>query len=381
MPLRILIYEGAFLYFCLLESSKFEQIMSVFLTSLLFLVQSFFALRQITKNQYGLEQKDADAKWVPYVMLISALSLVCNLVHGAYASIAIPFYLSLTLASLYPLTSSVVPSQWSRNIATVLMALEILTALMTLTAKVLFGYEVDHDIYQWMAVGVCCLVAFIFISSVCYRLSDMKNVMKSGSVWTVVCAYVDAVYVIMLLLTAICISVLHVYVITLLMAVVVVALGVRTVNSSLFVIFTRHERRIIESMKVSQTEFAGESPGTVSLYNNIYERLLEYFEKHKPYLNSELTINDIVDVVFTNKLYISKSISHCTGRNFCQFVNYYRITHAVKLFREDPQLKVVELASRCGFNSTTSFTAAFRLYMGENPGDWCRKERVRLSKK
>ena len=134
-------------------------------------------------------------------------------------------------------------------------------------------------------------------------------------------------------------------------------------------------------MKVSQSEFAGESPGTISLYNNIYERLLEYFEKRQPYLNSELTINDVVDVVLTNKLYISKAISHCTGRNFCQFVNYYRITHAVKLFRENPMLKVVELSAKSGFNSTVSFSAAFRLYMGENPGDWCRKERARLSKK
>ena len=152
-------------------------------------------------------------------------------------------------------------------------------------------------------------------------------------------------------------------------------------NSSLFVVFVRHERRIIESMKVSQAEYTGASPGTATLYNNIYERLLEYFEKHQPYLNSELTINDIVDTVFTNKLYISKAISHCTGRNFCQFVNYYRITHAVKVFRENPQLKVVELAGKSGFNSTTSFSAAFRLFMGESPGDWCRKERARLSKK
>ena len=134
-------------------------------------------------------------------------------------------------------------------------------------------------------------------------------------------------------------------------------------------------------MKVSQVDFVGETPGTDQLYKNIYERLLRYFDLHKPYLNNELTINDIVEVVFTNKLYISKAINHCTGRNFCQFVNYYRVTHAVALFREDPQLKVIELTSRSGFNSTTSFSAAFKLYMGEKPGDWCRKERVRLSKK
>ena len=355
--------------------------MSVILTTLLFSVLCFFALKQIAKNQTGQENKEGEAKWTPFVMLATALALICNLSQGAHASDAIPFYLSITLASLYPLISSVVPHQWSKIMVIILIVGEMLAALLTLTVKVFFDYEFRPEIFRCMARMVCCVVAFIFISSVYYRISDMKNVMKSGSVWTVVCTYVDAVYVMVFLLTAMSMSVFNVYVVTCLMALLVVVLGLRIMNSSVFVIFTRHERRIIESMKVSQSEFAGESPGTISLYNNIYERLLEYFEKHKPYLDSELTINDIADVMLTNKLYISKAISHCTGRNFCQFVNYYRITHAVKLFREKPHLKVVELASKCGFNSTVSFSAAFRLYMGENPGDWCRKERVRLSKK
>ena len=355
--------------------------MSVFLTSLLLSVLCFFALKQIARKQYGLEEKETEAKWFPFVMLASAMALMCNLARGANALEAIPFYLSVTIASLYPLASSVVPVLWSRITVIVLMPASVLLSVLSLAANLVFDYQLHLSVFHTMSCSVCCIVAFIFIFSVYYRVSDVKNVMKSGSVWTVVCTYVDAVYVIVFMLVALIVSVFNVYVVTCVMALLVVALGVRIMNSSVFVIFTNHERRIIESMKVSKAEFVGESPGTATLYNNIYERVLAYFEKHKPYLNSELTINDIVDVVYTNKLYISKAISHSTGRNFCQFVNYYRITHAVKLFREDPQLKVVELAGKCGFNSTTSFSAAFRLYMGENPGDWCRKERVRLSKK
>ena len=116
------------------------------------------------------------------------------------------------------------------------------------------------------------------------------------------------------------------------------------------------------------------------MYKNLYERVLEYFVEEKPYLNPNLTINDIVEVVFSNKLYISKAISQYTGRNFCQFVNYYRVIHAVELYRNNTNLKVLELASRSGFNSVVSFGMAFRLYMGEKPGDWCRKEKYRLDK-
>ena len=58
----------------------------------------------------------------------------------------------------------------------------------------------------------------------------------------------------------------------------------------------------------------------------------------------------------------------------------YRVIHAVELFRSDTSLKVLELASKSGFNSGVSFGMAFRLYMGEKPGDWCRREKFRLEK-
>lgn len=355
--------------------------MSVFLTSLLCLVLLFFALKQITKKQYGIGKVEHESRWSCYVIVAAVIGLVSNLVHGTSAIDTIPFHLAMTLACLYSLSSSVVPCSWSRTTAIVLTILEILWAVLTVLLRYCLEYRFSTELYYYLARSACCLSALLFIFSVYYKVRDVKSVMRAGSVWTVVCAYVDAVYVMLLLIVALAIPKLNIYVVICAMTLLVIALAVRIMNSSLFVIFTGHERRIIESMKVSQAEFAGESPGTATLYKNIYERLLEYFEKHQPYLNSELTINDIVDTVFTNKLYISKAISHCTGRNFCQFVNYYRITHAVKLFRDNPQLKVVELAGKCGFNSTTSFSAAFRLYMGESPGDWCRKERVRLSKK
>ena len=79
-------------------------------------------------------------------------------------------------------------------------------------------------------------------------------------------------------------------------------------------------------------------------------------------------------------LYISKAICAYTGRNFCQFVNYYRIAYAVELFRSNPNMKIVDISSRSGFNSSVSFTMAFRLFMGDKPSDWFRRERAILQK-
>ena len=100
----------------------------------------------------------------------------------------------------------------------------------------------------------------------------------------------------------------------------------------------------------------------------------------KPYLDGNLTINDVVKVVYSNKVYISKAICHYTGRNFRQFLNYYRVAYSMDLFRENPEFKVSELAEKSGFNTVVSYTMAFRLFMNETPSEWCRKERSKILK-
>ena len=133
-------------------------------------------------------------------------------------------------------------------------------------------------------------------------------------------------------------------------------------------------------MKLAPVEVAGIGSRENDVFKDIYERVVEYFEREKPFLNGDLTINEVVSVVFTNKLYISRAISQYTGRNFCQFVNYHRVRYSIEKFRDNPDLKVLELSSLCGFNSIVSYAMAFRLFMGETPSEWCRKERSRIIK-
>ena len=110
-------------------------------------------------------------------------------------------------------------------------------------------------------------------------------------------------------------------------------------------------------------------------YRTTYERLNTLFEEKKPYLDGNLTIGDIARELYTNKLYISKSINLYTGKNFCQYVNLYRVRHSMKLFKANPHLKVGQLAEMSGFHSVASYNMAFRLFMNESPGEWCRRNR------
>ena len=224
---------------------------------------------------------------------------------------------------------------------------------------------VDVAFYSMPAVLICGTVA---------RLYDIKYVIKNGTVWAFVSLAVDVVYMTVIMMA------IHVggFPGLLLTVGVFVALSVRICTDSLFVIWKKQERLIAESMKVPVVTGPADVSHSDEVYKDLYDRILDYFETGRPYLDGELSINDLARDLYSNRLYVSKAISQFTGRNFCQFVNYYRVHHSMNVFRDNPELKVNELGSLSGFNSIVSYNMAFRLFMGENPSDWCRKERSRL---
>lgn len=355
--------------------------MGIFFTAVLSSALVFLAVSQIVRNLYGPAPHEDNARWMPLVLIVSICCLLTDLCAGAFVAESISLTVSASLVAVYPMSCSIVPSRWSRWMAVVASVLEVSCVLCVMVCTHTSLFQIPSDLLSYIAVISCSLPVIVFVIGIYMRLRDVKVVMRTCSVWTMVCLSVDAVYAVIILMYALLLPVITPWISTILLSSVLIALSIRIRNASVFVLLVSHERRIVESMRLSQTECVSDNPGADVLYDNIYERILRYFESARPYLNTELTISDIVEVIYTNKVYVSRAISHCTGRNFCQFVNYHRVSYAVEQFRANPQLKVGELAGSCGFNSTTSFNNAFRLYMGEKPSEWCRKERARLTKK
>lgn len=230
----------------------------------------------------------------------------------------------------------------------------------------------------------------LFLIGTVRHLRDVRKILKTGTVWSNVGLAVDAVYAVIM------ITVLLGYIafsafcpdrssplllgFPILAGGMLAALGIRETDDVIFVFWRGQERRILESMKVTKVETASDPSCIDDVYQDIYERVVAYFDSEKPFLDNDLTINDLVKVLYSNKLYISRAISQFTGRNFCQFVNYYRVVYSMEVFRNNPDMKIHELACCCGFNSDVSYNMAFRLFMGETPGEWCKKERNRKLK-
>ena len=81
----------------------------------------------------------------------------------------------------------------------------------------------------------------------------------------------------------------------------------------------------------------------------LYDRCCRYMTEYRPYLVSSFSLQDLANSVYTNKFYLSKTINRFSGKNFRQYVNYYRVMYAMDLFKENKSLRVTEMAQLCGF--------------------------------
>ena len=343
---------------------------------------------QLIRNAKYKELAERKQKIMTVILYINAGLVLLDLaVGGPEIGTRLLLDVMLTVLAVSLLSSSLWITSRARPIVLGVGFLQILLSMYYILCLLSMSEMPDGSFFRYAAIAVTLMYASLFLWGIWVRLREVREVMHSGTVWVALTLAVDAFYAVVVL-TEFMIAVhagpadlLLPQLMTILIFGAVVGYALRIASDSVFVLLIRHERRIVESMKISPVEVAGMGQREDDIYKDIYDRVMEYFEKDKPFLNGNLTINDIVGVVFTNKLYISRAISQYTGRNFCQFVNYHRIMYSVACFRENSELKVAELWPMSGFNSIVSYNMAFRLFMGENPSDWCRKEKIRLSRK
>ena len=362
--------------------------MESFVAAIIVVMSLSVATFQVIRN-YKYKELTERRHWLLAIVLYAdSLLVICDLLaSGEGLEIRFLFDVMLALIPLMLLSSSVWPVSRCINLVRISIAVMVILSLFHVLCMFSLSSHPGVLIYKYASAFLTVLFVLFFLWGIWLRVREVRAVMQAGTVWASLAFVVDSFYVTVVLLQ-ICIVVFTGFeyptftcVVVVLLDATVAAYGIRISTDSLFVFYRRQESRIVESMKILPSEQTNVVPREDDIFKDIYERVLEYFEKEKPFLKGDLTINDIVSVVFTNKLYISRAISQYTGRNFCQFVNYHRVMYSVECFRKNPELKVAELWPMCGFNTIVSYNMAFRLFMGENPSDWCRKEKIRIFRK
>ncbi len=95
--------------------------------------------------------------------------------------------------------------------------------------------------------------------------------------------------------------------------------------------------------------------------------LAHYFENNKPYLNTELRLNDVAQELNLSRHHTSQIINEYFDASFFDFVNSYRIEEAKQLLTNNQDLTITDIIFSSGFNNRVSFYKAFKKHTGTTP--------------
>lgn len=101
----------------------------------------------------------------------------------------------------------------------------------------------------------------------------------------------------------------------------------------------------------------------------IKQRLLEVMENEKPYLEGNLTLTKLAELITVSPHQLSYVLNEGFQKNFFQFINHYRVEKAKTylLSNDYNHLSILGIAYESGFNSKTAFNTVFKKHTGKTP--------------
>ncbi len=126
--------------------------------------------------------------------------------------------------------------------------------------------------------------------------------------------------------------------------------------------------QLVRSLVDAESDSNEHSPKTISRI----ARLKEYMIGQKPYLDAGLTLHQLARQLNMEDRDLSVLINRVLKKHFFDFVNSYRIEHAMKLLRDpdNKELTILEVLYDVGFNSKSSFNTAFKKHTSQTPSDY-----------
>ena len=144
---------------------------------------------------------------------------------------------------------------------------------------------------------------------------------------------------------------------------VLLAAVVLTFAHAILIIYRKKRQRLSVAAEAVQAE----EPNGEAL---LMQRINQVMEEQELYRNAELKLQDVATALGTNRRFISDCINSQIGCTFIQYVNTYRIDHAKRILRQNPDKKIMDVYIESGFANEVTFFRTFKSITGMTPREW-----------
>jgi AraC-like DNA-binding protein len=106
--------------------------------------------------------------------------------------------------------------------------------------------------------------------------------------------------------------------------------------------------------------------------NSILREIDNIIQSESLYLNPSITLELISKTSGYSKQYISYAINSILSLNFNEYINRYRVEEVIKCFKKGDLklMTIMAIATKCGFNSKSTFNAAFKKQTEMTPKEY-----------
>ncbi len=108
------------------------------------------------------------------------------------------------------------------------------------------------------------------------------------------------------------------------------------------------------------------------VYAKIFPLFQRLIEEEKVFLQPNLSLDDIAQLMNSNRTYVSRIVNDRFGCNFHEFINGKRIEYAKTLLSQNPALSQEQAAEQSGFLYASTFSRVFKKHAGVSFSEWRR---------
>ncbi len=125
----------------------------------------------------------------------------------------------------------------------------------------------------------------------------------------------------------------------------------------------------VETDEIRTSPSTAKSDGALdeSTRNNLLSLVRQKMQDSSLFMDNQLTLARLAEAVGVSTHHLSEVLNQQDGKNFYRFVNEYRVNFVCTRLKEDPSVKILELALLSGFSSKSTFNAVFKQLTDQTP--------------